>query len=152
MINDTQILYYRKDTGQLYLEDLFLLAAMGPPGGGRNHVTHRLLRHFNLIGIESFDEDTMRNIFAPIIDWHFNQGFDNSLKRNSRVGKKIFHLFQILPNIISTSDEFTMTSLSDKCIHTDYYQCNNRHLPTSNSKLPSNSYKVTLCIQFEGLC
>ena len=69
----------------MYLENIGILAAMGPPGGGRNHVTHRLLRHFNIIGIESFDEDALRNIFAPIMDWHFNKGFETSLKRYSRV-------------------------------------------------------------------
>ncbi|KAK2157592.1 hypothetical protein LSH36_188g04054 [Paralvinella palmiformis] len=75
----------RKDTSVLYLEDIIMVAAMGPPGGGRNHVTHRFLRHFNLIGIESFDEETMKNIFAPIVDWHFSKGFENSLKRYSRI-------------------------------------------------------------------
>ena len=62
-----------------------MLAAMGPPGGGRNHVTHRFLRHFNLIGIDTFDEATMQNIFSPIIEWHFNRGFDVGLKRFARV-------------------------------------------------------------------
>ena len=69
----------------LYLEDIIMLAAMGPPGGGRNHVTHRFLRHFNLIGIESFDEESMKNIFTPIVEWHFDRGFDNSLRRYARV-------------------------------------------------------------------
>ena len=62
-----------------------MLAAMGPPGGGRNHVTHRFLRHFNIIGIDSFDEETMRNIFAPIVDWHFTSGFETTHRRYSRV-------------------------------------------------------------------
>ncbi len=75
----------RKDTSKLHLEDIVMLAAMGPPGGGRNHVTHRFLRHFNIIGIDAFDEETMKNIFSPIMEWHFNQGFENSLRRFSRV-------------------------------------------------------------------
>ena len=62
-----------------------MLAAMGPPGGGRNHVTHRFLRHFNLVSIDTFDEATMQSIFTPIIEWHFNNGFDVSLKRFARV-------------------------------------------------------------------
>lgn len=62
-----------------------MLAAMAPPGGGRNNVTHRFLRHFNVIGIDSFDEETMKNIFAPIIDWHFTRGFEASHRRYSRV-------------------------------------------------------------------
>ena len=77
----------------LYLEDITMLAAMGPPGGGRNHVTHRFLRHFNLIGIDTFDDVTMQNIFSPIVDWHFNKGFDIGLKRFARVGSSYMCLF-----------------------------------------------------------
>lgn len=83
--------FSRKDTSIVYMEDILMLAAMGPPGGGRNHITERFLRHFNVIGIESFDEETMKNIFAPIVDWHFT-GFETSLRRFSRVG-----CFLVLP-------------------------------------------------------
>ncbi len=79
------ILLFRKDTSKLSIVNQVLFAAMGPPGGGRHHVTPRLLRHFNIIGIDAFDKETTKKIFAPIIDWHFNRGFETSLKRFSRV-------------------------------------------------------------------
>ncbi|XP_033642613.1 dynein heavy chain 3, axonemal-like [Asterias rubens] len=75
----------RKDTSVLRLVDLLMVSAMGPPGGGRNTITPRFLRHFNIITLDSFDEKTMNSIFSPIMDWHFDQGFQTSLKRFSRI-------------------------------------------------------------------
>ena len=75
---------FRKDTSILQLVDISMLCAMGPPGGGRNNVTQRFTRHFNVISMLSFDEETMKNIFAPIVDWHF-KSFETSHRRWSRV-------------------------------------------------------------------
>ena len=80
---------FRKDTSVLYLEDIMLVSAMGPPGGGRNTVTPRFLRHFNILAIDTFNEETMKNIFTPLLDWHFNRGFETNLRRYSRVLKTI---------------------------------------------------------------
>jgi len=96
----------RKDTSVLELVDILMVAAMGPPGGGRNSITPRFMRHFNIISIDSFDEETMRNIFNPICDWHFNQGFDASLKRYSRVNNhsqwfihNVHNIFELCRNL-----------------------------------------------------
>ena len=39
------------------IEDIILLAAMGPPGGGRTYITNRIIRHFNIIAYPELDRE-----------------------------------------------------------------------------------------------
>jgi len=47
------------------------LTAMLPPTGGRNFVTMRYLRHFNLIYVEPFDSESLIKIFSNVMEWYF---------------------------------------------------------------------------------
>lgn len=40
-----------------------ICAACAPPGGGRNHVTPRLLRHFSMLTIPAPSEHSMKVMF-----------------------------------------------------------------------------------------
>lgn len=78
--------YDKKDTSRLELTDVLFMAAMGPPGGGRNDITGRLTRHLNVIAMDSFNDDTMNKIFTSITDWHFGtKGFEPAFGRAGRM-------------------------------------------------------------------
>ncbi|XP_033740540.1 dynein heavy chain 3, axonemal-like isoform X1 [Pecten maximus] len=77
--------YDRKDTTKVFLTDVLFVAAMGPPGGGRNDITSRFTRHLNITSIDEFDDNTMTRIFTNITDWHFGRGFDSAFVRNGKL-------------------------------------------------------------------
>lgn len=58
---------------------------MGPPGGGRNEITSRFIRHMNVLGLNEFNDATMNRIFSVIVDKHFSQGYDAQFSRLSKV-------------------------------------------------------------------
>ncbi|KAJ3324532.1 Dynein heavy chain 1, axonemal, partial [Blyttiomyces sp. JEL0837] len=60
--------YDRKNVGKfMEIVDITFVCAMGPPGGGRNPVTHRFVRQFNLLSFVEMDDDSLGRIFTTIL-------------------------------------------------------------------------------------
>ena len=68
--------WYGTDNEFKLLQDVQLVCAMGPPGGGRNPVTPRFLRHFNIVGLSDVTDATLMRIFKSILDYHFTVNHD----------------------------------------------------------------------------
>lgn len=46
---------------------------MAPPGGGRNDLSLRYLRHFNLVSMTPFNDETLTRIFTTLMSTYFRQ-------------------------------------------------------------------------------
>ncbi|XP_063098620.1 dynein axonemal heavy chain 2 isoform X5 [Cavia porcellus] len=62
-----------------YIRDMFLMAAMGPPGGGRTVISPRLQSRFNLINMTFPTESQIIRIFGTMINQKL-QDFDEEVK------------------------------------------------------------------------
>lgn len=66
------------------MDDCLFVAAMGPPGGGRNFITPRYQRHFKTTCIVDFDDTTLKRIFSNIVDWALvKDNFPANIKVNT---------------------------------------------------------------------
>ncbi|KAL7993493.1 putative dynein heavy chain region D6 P-loop domain, dynein heavy chain, domain-2 [Plasmopara halstedii] len=63
--------------------DILFVASMGPPGGGRNPITSRLVRHFNVVGYAELGDDSKMIIFSTILGNFLGSGFPTEVARLS---------------------------------------------------------------------
>ena len=68
------------------VEDITLCVAAAPPGGGRNALTPRFVRHFNVFCLPPADSSAMQHIFYTILSQHlslfrFNEDIMSMAKR-----------------------------------------------------------------------
>lgn len=55
--------------------DTQIVSAMGPPGGGRNPVSARVLRHFNILSFTELSDDSVGCIFKTILGAFLQRNF-----------------------------------------------------------------------------
>ncbi|GLC41774.1 hypothetical protein PLESTM_001238200 [Pleodorina starrii] len=134
------------------LDDVLFVAAMGPPGGGRNPITPRYGRHFNLVSIVDFDEPTLGRIFSTLLAWHLDvKEFPEFIKDPSGSGKMIEDYWgsaqKLLadPMFVKTLKEYDKDAVPPKIIERI------RREFTSNPEFtPGNAAKASSAA--EGLC
>ncbi|XP_078526452.1 dynein axonemal heavy chain 2 isoform X1 [Lissotriton helveticus] len=71
--------YDRQNQTIKYIKDMFLMAAMGPPGGGRTTISGRLQSSFNLINMTFPTESQITRIFGTMINQKL-QDFEEEVK------------------------------------------------------------------------
>ena len=64
--------YDRKTAEFRKLQDIQFLAAMSPPGGGRNDVTARYTWHYNLLYVPPYHLDSLTRIFQTVMKWYMS--------------------------------------------------------------------------------
>ncbi|KAJ3091962.1 Dynein heavy chain 2, axonemal [Quaeritorhiza haematococci] len=71
--------YDRQKQTVKYINDVLLIAAMGPPGGGRNVISRRIQSRFNVLNLTFPNEVSIHRIFSTIINQKL-QDFEEDVK------------------------------------------------------------------------
>ncbi|CAH8607094.1 unnamed protein product [Heterobilharzia americana] len=112
--------YDRDKLDWIKIKDVTLCAACGPPGGGRNPVSPRLIRHFSLFAIPPPSETSLKQIFSAIINGYlleFSQGVRNTGESIVNAAVEIYSRMakELLPTPAKSHYVFNLRDLS-KCI------------------------------------
>lgn len=105
---------------QKYLQDVTFVAAMLPPTGGRNAVTMRYLRHFNLLYVPPFEADSLTRIFTAIVEWIFVAAATPQTPvplAITKLGESVVEATIMLYNRIQTSKELLPTPAKSHYIY-----------------------------------
>ena len=87
--------YDRKALEMRKIIDVIYVCACGPPGAGRNHVTARFYRHFNIVNYVDMSDESLCLIFTTILT-NFLSTFEASVQEQVLIHIKLFNnLFRL---------------------------------------------------------
>ena len=86
--------YDRKEATLMEIQDIQIWAAMGPPGGSRQEISPRCLRHFHIIAINPFSDATMTHIFSTLLTIHLSVSYYYYVKKNGHL-IRVFNYFPL---------------------------------------------------------
>lgn len=89
------------------LEDIVFVGSMGPPSQGRNSITMRYSRHYNIFYVSTFESESLTRIFDNIMEWYFLNQNGNLPKSVTNQKEKIIQGTIELYNLIK--DRFLPT-------------------------------------------
>ncbi|RKO93650.1 dynein heavy chain and region D6 of dynein motor-domain-containing protein [Blyttiomyces helicus] len=109
--------YDRQKQTVKYISDILVVAAMGPPGGGRSMLSPRTQARFNVINMTFPNESSIHRIFATIINQKF-QDFEEDVKPlgdiMTQATTEIYHTIvaQLLPTPAKIHYLFNLRDIS----------------------------------------
>lgn len=78
---DLKYLYDLEEFNAIDILKTYCFAVASPPGGGRNELTKRFSRHFNVISFPEPSKDTLEDIFTVMLE-HFFQDYNKVVKKS----------------------------------------------------------------------
>ena len=78
---DRHGLYDRLDLEWKDIEDTTVICCAAPPGGGRNKITPRFVRHFNVFCLPESSKEVLQTIFNSILGGFLQIGFMEDVKK-----------------------------------------------------------------------
>ena len=99
---DRQKLFWKKIT------NFMLLCACTPPGGGRNEMSARFLKHFNIISLPEPSTKTLSKIFSSLLSGFLEHSFADNIKKTTEavVSSTIDVYFRIIETLKPTPARF----------------------------------------------
>ena len=90
---------------------MLLMAAMGPPGGGRNQISERLLSRFNVINLTFPSESQITRIYGTLLSQHVAE-FDEDVRMIGNLPMNTILIYSMAQQPLKSLDSpLTMVSL-----------------------------------------